>query len=265
MFAGGVGALGGNGAGAGAGAPALPVDMRDMAEPRVHGGTAAYCCRRLRMVFLLYGTLWLALGMFHFVGRSKSGTSSGVVLASVLATGLLMAWCLMCALAIRNRMAAVALGGPDDPRRRNHLVRRLRGRHGMLSMPHLALMMQDRDFGSEDYEVLLALDENTPTQMLHAADASEIDRLPVYTFKAPPQASAPASGAAASSSVPSDAAAGASTKPDGPPRSCSVCLEEFQDGESLRILPCLHSHHVECIDKWLVLNATCPVCKASIR
>ncbi|XP_073127279.1 E3 ubiquitin-protein ligase ATL41-like [Henckelia pumila] len=44
---------------------------------------------------------------------------------------------------------------------------------------------------------------------------------------------------------------------------CSVCLCALEDGERLRLLPnCKHSFHVDCIDKWLGSNSTCPICRA---
>ncbi|MQM09629.1 hypothetical protein Taro_042504 [Colocasia esculenta] len=46
---------------------------------------------------------------------------------------------------------------------------------------------------------------------------------------------------------------------------CSVCLGEFRDGESLRLLPdCLHAFHVSCINTWLKSNSSCPLCRANI-
>lgn len=46
---------------------------------------------------------------------------------------------------------------------------------------------------------------------------------------------------------------------------CSVCLGEFQENESLRILPkCSHSFHIPCIDMWLKSHSTCPLCRASL-
>lgn len=46
---------------------------------------------------------------------------------------------------------------------------------------------------------------------------------------------------------------------------CSVCLSEFQDDESVRILPnCNHVFHVSCIDKWLKSNSSCPLCRSNI-
>lgn len=46
---------------------------------------------------------------------------------------------------------------------------------------------------------------------------------------------------------------------------CSVCLSEFQENESLRLLPkCSHAFHLPCIDTWLKSHATCPLCRANI-
>jgi len=46
--------------------------------------------------------------------------------------------------------------------------------------------------------------------------------------------------------------------------SCCVCMEDFQNNEKVRTLPCLHFFHTGCIDKWLVRNRTCPVCKYDV-
>ncbi|KAL0461364.1 UNVERIFIED_CONTAM: RING-H2 finger protein ATL54 [Sesamum latifolium] len=43
---------------------------------------------------------------------------------------------------------------------------------------------------------------------------------------------------------------------------CSICLNEFQENESLRLLPkCSHAFHVMCIDTWLRSHKNCPVCR----
>ncbi|KAG8066030.1 hypothetical protein GUJ93_ZPchr0004g39897 [Zizania palustris] len=46
---------------------------------------------------------------------------------------------------------------------------------------------------------------------------------------------------------------------------CSVCLGEFRDGESLRLLPkCSHPFHQQCIDTWLKSHSNCPLCRSNI-
>ncbi|CAL0300819.1 unnamed protein product [Lupinus luteus] len=46
---------------------------------------------------------------------------------------------------------------------------------------------------------------------------------------------------------------------------CSVCLSEFQENESLRLLPkCHHAFHLPCIDTWLASHTNCPMCRAPI-
>lgn len=46
---------------------------------------------------------------------------------------------------------------------------------------------------------------------------------------------------------------------------CSVCLSEFEENESLRLLPkCSHAFHVQCIDTWLKSHSNCPICRANI-
>nr|XP_015221566.1 PREDICTED: RING finger protein 215 isoform X2 [Lepisosteus oculatus] len=45
---------------------------------------------------------------------------------------------------------------------------------------------------------------------------------------------------------------------------CAVCLEQFCKNQCLRVLPCLHEFHRDCVDPWLLLQQTCPLCKRSI-
>ncbi|ONK72209.1 uncharacterized protein A4U43_C04F16970 [Asparagus officinalis] len=46
---------------------------------------------------------------------------------------------------------------------------------------------------------------------------------------------------------------------------CSVCLGEFREEESLRLLPkCSHAFHLQCIDTWLRSHSNCPLCRANI-
>ncbi|XP_067861981.1 RING finger protein 215 isoform X2 [Heptranchias perlo] len=45
---------------------------------------------------------------------------------------------------------------------------------------------------------------------------------------------------------------------------CAVCLEEFHKNQYLRVLPCLHEFHRDCVDPWLLLQQTCPLCKRNV-
>lgn len=46
---------------------------------------------------------------------------------------------------------------------------------------------------------------------------------------------------------------------------CSVCLSEFEDDESLRLLPkCSHAFHITCVDTWLRSHKNCPLCRAPV-
>ncbi|KFV67384.1 E3 ubiquitin-protein ligase RNF43, partial [Dryobates pubescens] len=45
---------------------------------------------------------------------------------------------------------------------------------------------------------------------------------------------------------------------------CAICLEEFTDGQELRIISCSHEFHRECVDPWLQQHHTCPLCMFNI-
>jgi len=103
----------------------------------------------------------------------------------------------------------------------------------------LRLMLANRDFGADDYEALLGLEEGTPSRSRHnKASRSDLDKLPIQTIEE------------------SDLER---------QWECPICLERFQLDDSVRTLPCLHRMHTTCIDPWLSeQNATCPVCKFSV-
>ena len=46
---------------------------------------------------------------------------------------------------------------------------------------------------------------------------------------------------------------------------CSVCLQEFEAGQTARSLPgCGHTFHLPCIDGWLCRHASCPLCRGAV-
>ncbi|KAL8820067.1 MAG: hypothetical protein Q9223_001645 [Gallowayella weberi] len=47
---------------------------------------------------------------------------------------------------------------------------------------------------------------------------------------------------------------------------CSVCTDDFTKGQDVRVLPCNHKFHPECIDPWLLnVSGTCPMCRVDLR
>ncbi|KAL1223686.1 RING-H2 finger protein ATL2 [Cardamine amara subsp. amara] len=50
------------------------------------------------------------------------------------------------------------------------------------------------------------------------------------------------------------------------PIECAVCLSEFEENESGRVLPnCKHTFHVDCIDMWFHSHSTCPLCRSLVE
>eukprot|EP00040_Diaphanoeca_grandis_P000867 m.16698 g.16698 ORF g.16698 m.16698 type:complete len:219 (-) comp11162_c0_seq2:40-696(-) len=57
---------------------------------------------------------------------------------------------------------------------------------------------------------------------------------------------------------------------DGETTTCSICIDEYETGDVLRVLRCKHLFHRECIDKWgkaacdLARPVACPLCNTPI-
>ncbi|KAA8529418.1 hypothetical protein F0562_033783 [Nyssa sinensis] len=42
---------------------------------------------------------------------------------------------------------------------------------------------------------------------------------------------------------------------------CVICLEEWEVGGVAKEMPCKHRFHEKCIEKWLEIHGSCPVCR----
>lgn len=45
---------------------------------------------------------------------------------------------------------------------------------------------------------------------------------------------------------------------------CLVCQFAYEEGETIRHLPCMHYFHHECVDQWLMAKDCCPYCRQCI-
>ncbi|CAH8282039.1 unnamed protein product [Eruca vesicaria subsp. sativa] len=46
---------------------------------------------------------------------------------------------------------------------------------------------------------------------------------------------------------------------------CSICQEEYVDGDEVGTMPCEHMYHVSCVEQWLRMKNWCPICKTSAK
>ncbi|KAF5406058.1 E3 ubiquitin-protein ligase RNF13 [Paragonimus heterotremus] len=55
-------------------------------------------------------------------------------------------------------------------------------------------------------------------------------------------------------------------KEQDPYETCPICLEDYKERDKLRLLPCHHAFHTQCIDPWLLRNRRrCPVCNQTVE
>ncbi|CAJ0577804.1 unnamed protein product, partial [Mesorhabditis spiculigera] len=45
---------------------------------------------------------------------------------------------------------------------------------------------------------------------------------------------------------------------------CAICMVDFEPGDGIRYLPCMHCFHQQCVDDWLQRSFTCPSCLAPV-
>ncbi|XP_051915853.1 E3 ubiquitin-protein ligase RNF6 isoform X2 [Hippocampus zosterae] len=91
------------------------------------------------------------------------------------------------------------------------------------------------DLSDDDYEALLALEDQQGAVVSKKLPRNHVLRFPVKCFR---------TGA-------------------GNAR-CQICFGDYDDGDQLRMLPCFHDYHVACIDRWLRENTTCPICRVDL-
>ncbi|GLI60394.1 hypothetical protein VaNZ11_002541 [Volvox africanus] len=102
------------------------------------------------------------------------------------------------------------------------------------------LLLSDRDFTPEDYELLCRLDEGVENRK--AAKDEQLAALPTEVVGVVGR-----------------------RRSDGCPATCIICMEEVVPGDVLKRLPCLHDFHGDCVDTWLKTKACCPICQRGLE
>ena len=46
---------------------------------------------------------------------------------------------------------------------------------------------------------------------------------------------------------------------------CAICRHDFQPNDLLKLLPCTHAEHGECLDNWLLVNRRCHICSKEVK
>lgn len=107
---------------------------------------------------------------------------------------------------------------------------------------------------------ILGLSEDPQTR---GATTESINSLPTYKFKLKTK-----NNDESNSSVGEGGIVAAGTEKErvisGEDAICCICLAKYDNNDELRELPCCHFFHKECVDKWLKINALCPLCKTEV-
>lgn len=105
------------------------------------------------------------------------------------------------------------------------------------------LMLTERDFTAEDYEMLLELDSGGGSRSHRAqedvvAKSTLLTRLPV--------------------SILTDATVATQ---------CSICLDNMRAGAEVTTLPCMHTFHRKCIERWIMTPGPprCPIDQVKVE
>lgn len=133
-------------------------------------------------------------------------------------------------------------------RRRRESGRRGRGRGGrrrrdqrvLFDLPMWSPSVELERFSYQD---MLAMAQQEGEHGRRGASKQELDQLPTEQYSIPKSASK-------------------TNKSEV--ESCNICMEDLADGHEMRRLPCFHTFHKHCIDRWLQINKVCPICRRSI-
>jgi Ring finger domain len=142
---------------------------------------------------------------------------------------------------------------------------------------HQAVVKQANEIMDQDHRLDYTITQMDVMRMMRNAsrhlDVDSIVRLPVFTYKKevsdPPAIQDEESWCLLQPQPIGSNGEVLIVPPQREVEFCVICLEEFEDGDRLRVLPCDHSFHDGCISKWLsgshsfdhCFTSGCPTCR----
>lgn len=132
----------------------------------------------------------------------------------------------------------------------------------------LRMMMLQRDFTGDDYEMLQQLDDarfGGGAVVDRGASAETISNLPTHRLTAQDLSFGAQDEEAGRPQHTHHAHNNEEEESSHPLGQCNICLADYREGEEVKTLPCLHRFHSDCLDPWLRLNAVCPICKLEVH
>ncbi|KAK7311849.1 hypothetical protein RJT34_10258 [Clitoria ternatea] len=117
--------------------------------------------------------------------------------------------------------------------------------------------------------IISVLSVREDMSQMRGATSESIDALPTYKFKRKKSISKDETNLDESNSTAGEGgivAAGTEKERaiSGEDAVCCICLSNYENNDELRELPCAHFFHKDCVDKWLKINALCPLCKSEV-
>jgi hypothetical protein len=145
---------------------------------------------------------------------------------------------------LRLRMAEILRVMPENDRHRP-VVQRLHDQ--LLLMPYLPPGVATMGLNASMMQLMRSA-QAVQQPAVSGVSQSQLDSLPTRTF----------------TKKPGEASASELKDVEKEHVTCMVCLQEYEDGDELRTLPCFHSFHSSCIDMWLKRKDMCPVCRTKL-
>ncbi|KAF3407888.1 E3 ubiquitin-protein ligase RNF13 [Talaromyces pinophilus] len=124
-------------------------------------------------------------------------------------------------------------------------------------------------FGDKEDGVDAAKRDLEMASSTHTAESHDTTPEPSPMHEADPQPEADHHDHVTDAAAATTATTAAATTPapaDAGNNNCPICTDDFVKGQDVRLLPCGHQFHPDCIDPWLInVSGTCPLCRIDLN